>query len=131
MYLHELTREQQHVFLILARQVIDADERLAMQELESLEALYRELDVPPETADAPDVAIDLNFTFDSPRRRAVVFIELLLVAYSDDMVDDSENEALTRIAEAMEISEETRKDAHRWVMRLIDLRRDGKAVGSD
>ena len=36
MFLHELTGAQQRAFLVLVRQVIAADERLAMQEVESL-----------------------------------------------------------------------------------------------
>ena len=93
MFLHELSREQQQAFPVLVRQVIAADERLAMQEVECLAAIYREIGLQPETAEAPDVALDLNFLFDTPRSRAVVFIELLLVGYADGVFDDQENEA--------------------------------------
>ena len=37
MFVHELSPEQRRAFLVLARQVIDADHRLAIQEVERLD----------------------------------------------------------------------------------------------
>ena len=130
MFLHELTRAQQRAFLVLVRQVIAADERLAMQEVESLEAIYRELGVPPETAEAPDVALDLNYLFESSRIRAVVFIELVIVAYADGVFDERENEVLVGFADAMTIPDQTRTDAYNWVRKMVDMRREGEQIGS-
>lgn len=130
MFLHELSREQQQAFPVLVRQVIAADERLAMQEVECLAAIYREMGLQPQTAEAPDVALDLNFLFDTPRSRAVVFIELLLVGYADGVFDDQENEAIVGFADAMAIPTETRKDAYNWARRLVDMRREGEEIGT-
>ena len=130
MFLHELSREQQQAFPVLVRKVIAADDRLAMQEVECLEAIYREMGLPPETAEAPDVALDLNFLFDTPRSRAVVFIELLLVACADGVFDEQENEAIVGFADAMAVPPETRKEAYNWARRLVDTRREGEKIGT-
>lgn len=130
MFLRELTGEQQRAFLVLARQVISANERLAMQELERLEGMYREMGVPAETADAPDEALDLNYLFDASRSRAVVFIELLMVAYADGVFDADENRTLTSIADAMNVPPEVRGDAINWVRRMMDLWREGEQIGT-
>lgn len=128
MFLNELTREQQKAFCILARQVIAADERLAMKELESLEAIYRETGLDAETAEAPDVALDLNYLFDTPRSRAVVFIELVLLAFADGVFDARENEAVTSFGDAMQLSESVRKDAYNWARRFVAMKTEGEEI---
>ncbi len=129
MFLRELSREQQRAFLVLARQVIAANERLSMQEVECLEGIYTEMGIPPETAEAPDVALELNFLFDTSRSRAVAFIELLLVAYADGVFDEQENEAVVRFAEAMNLPDSTREEAYNWARRMTDMRRYGEQIG--
>ena len=126
MFLHELTTEQKRAFLVLARQVIAADERLAMQEVERLEALYREADVPAETSAAPDVVGDVNYMFDTPRARAVVLLELLLVAYADGDFDARENQTIQDAAKAMGLSETHWAHLHDWARRLVALRQEAE-----
>ncbi len=130
MFLNELTREQQRAFVILVRQVMAADEKLAMQEVERLEDIYRETGLPSETADAPDVVLDLNYMFDTARARAVVFIELVFVAYADGVFGTDENRKLASIANGMNLEEDTRVDAINWVRRFMDIRKEGSEIGS-
>lgn len=130
MFLNELTREQQRAFVILVRQVMAADEKLAMQEVERLEDIYRETGLPSETADAPDVVLDLNYMFDTARARAVVFIELVFVAYADGVFGADENRKLASIANGMNLEEDTRVDAINWVRRFMDIRKEGSEIGS-
>lgn len=127
MFLHELAPEQQRAVLILARQVIAADDRLAMQEVERLEALYRETGLPAETSAAPDVVADLNHMFPAPRVRAVVLIELLLVAHADDEVDAREREAIRAVAGRMDVAEDRWAVLVDWAERFAALRREAAA----
>lgn len=121
MFLSELNAEQQRAFLVLARQVIAADERLALQELVRLEALYHEAGLPAETPDAPDAVGDLNALFPSARARAVVVLELLLVAHADASVDERELDAVRVVAERMETDEAYWQRAHDWARRYAAL----------
>ncbi|NNF57483.1 MAG: hypothetical protein HKN04_04510 [Rhodothermaceae bacterium] len=126
MFLHELTTEQQRAFLILARQVMAADERLAMQEVERLEALYRETGLPAETAAGPDAVGDMNYLFASPRVRAVVLLELLLVAHADDDLDPRENAVIRDVAERMEVYDDDWTRFSAWAARYAALRREAE-----
>ena len=126
MFLHELTTEQQRAFLILARQVMAADNRLAMKEVERLEALYRETGLPAETAAAPDAVGDMNYLFDSPRARAIVLLELLLVAHADDDFDPRENAVIHDVAERLEVYEDDWARFGDWATRYTALRREAE-----
>lgn len=131
MFLHELTAEQQRAFLVLARQVIAADDRLALQEVERLEALYRETGLPAETAHAPDVVGDLNYMFDTLRTRAVALLELLLVAHTDGEYEGREQAALDHVAEAMGVPEALWTDLQGWAARYAALVREAQTFGAD
>lgn len=128
MFLRELNGEQQQAFFVLAREVINADERLSMNELESLEAIYRETGLPAETAKAPDTAIDLNYLFDTPRSRAVVLLELVVLAFADGVFDALENDTVSAIAERMELSEEVRNEVYNWARRYTVLLKEGSEI---
>ena len=129
MFLSELTAEQKRAFLVLARQVIAADERLALQELERLEALYHEAGLPAETSAAPDVVADLNYMFPAPRDRAVVVLELLLVALADATVDRRELAAVRAVAEGMGVEEADWAAMRDWAGRFADLVAEARAFG--
>src|SRR5690606_11332768 len=131
MFLSELTGEQKRAFFVLARQIIAADERLALQELERLEALYHEAHLPAETAAAPDVVADLNYMFPSPRARAVVVLELLMLVIADASVDRRELTAVRSIAERMEVDEEAWAAMRDWVGRYGALVAEACAFGEE
>jgi hypothetical protein len=131
MFLSELTAEQKRALLVLARQIIAADERLALQELERLEALYHEAGLPPEPPSAPDVVGDLNYMFPSARARAVVALELLLVALADASVDQREVGAVRAIAEAMEVDAAAWAAMRDWARRYGALVAEARRFGQD
>ena len=105
MFLTELSPEQRSALLVLARQVIDADERLTLPEVERLDRLYEEAGVGPEMASAPSAAGDLNLLFPTPRQRAVVLVELLLVGHVDGRLHPREEAAIQRIAARLQIDQ--------------------------
>ncbi len=129
MFLHDLSPEQRRAFLVLARQVIDADRRLAIQEVERLDRLYVEAGVPAEMADAPGGVGDLNLLFPSDRARVVVILELLLVAYSDGKLDPRETQTIRDVAARLGIDAATWEDATDWAQRYQALLAEADVLG--
>ena len=134
MFLHELSADQRRAFLVLARQVIDADRRLAIQEVERLDRLYVESGIAAEHADAPSAVGDLNVLFGTERSRVVVLLDLLLVAYADGRLDPREVAALRELAARLEIDAGTWEAALDWAGRYHALVEEaghlGEAVGA-
>ena len=134
MFLHELSPEQRRAFLVLARHVIDADNRLAIQEVERLDRLYIEAGVPAEMAGAPNAVGDLNLLFGTERSRVAVLLELLLVAYADGALHPSETSALRGVAARLHMDAGTFESALDWGRRHQALVEEaahlGSAVGS-
>lgn len=131
MYLNELTPDQRRAFLALARQVVDADRRLAIQEVERLDRLYVEAGLKPEGANAPGAAGDLNFMFDSERTRSIVLIELLLLAYADGTLDPREVTAIREIAARMELDAGMWSVALDWAERYVALVDEAAGFGGE
>lgn len=130
MFLHELSADQRRAFLVLARQVIDADRRLAIQEVERLDRLYAESGLEVEHADAPHAVGDLNLLFGTERSRVVVLLDLLLVGYADGRLDPREVEALREVAARLEIDAGTWEAALDWAGRYHALVEEAGHLGS-
>lgn len=131
MFLHELSADQRRAFLVLARQVIDADRRLAIQEVERLDRLYVESGIEVEHADAPNGVGDLNVLFGTDRARVVVILELLLVAYADGQLHPRETEALRRVAAQLQIDAGTWEAALEWAGRYHALVEEAEHLGTE
>jgi uncharacterized tellurite resistance protein B-like protein len=128
-YLHELTADQRRALIVLARQVIDADRRLAIQEVERLDRLYVEAGLTPEGTASPRAAGDLNLLFPSERARTVVLLELLLVAHADGVLDEREVAAIRAIAAQMGLDAGTWSGALDWAERYVALVQEGADLG--
>lgn len=129
MFVHELSPEQRRAFLVLARQVIDADNRLAIQEVERLDRLYLETGVPAETAGAPSGVGDLNLLFGTDRARVIVLLDLLLVAYADGQLHAHEAEAIRGVARRLQVDAGTFEAALDWGRRHQALVEEAEALG--
>ena len=130
MFLHELSHAQREAFLILARQVIDADHRLAIQEVERLDRLYTEAGVEPEMAEAAVAVDDLQEVFTSERSRVVVVLDLLLVGYADGTLHPSESEAIRQIGARLGLDAGVWEHALDWAMRLHQLVVEAEDMGT-
>lgn len=131
MFLHELSHEQRRAFLVLARQVIDADRRLAIEEVERLDRLYAEAGVGTEHADAPSAVGDLNILFPTDRSRVVVLLDLLLVAYADGHLHAREVQAVREVAARLEVDAGTWEGALDWARRHQALVEEAMHLGSE
>lgn len=130
MFLHELSPEQRRAFLVLARKVIDADNRLAIQEVERLDRLYVEAGMDAEMAGAPSGVGDLNLLFGTERSRTVVLLDLLLVAYADGRLHPRETEAVRSVAARLHVDAGTFEAVLDWARRHQELVEEAEHLGS-
>lgn len=131
MFLHELRPEQRRAFLVLARQVIDADNRLAIQEVERLDRFYVEAGLGAETAAAPNGVGDLNLLFGTDRSRVVVLINLLQIAYADGVLHPREIDALRSVAARLQMDAGTFSAVLDWGARYQSLVVEAKTLGTE
>ena len=130
-FLAELSPEQRRAVLVLARQVIDADRRLAIQEVEGLDRLYAEAGLEPEGASAPTEVGDLNHVFSTQRARVVAVLELLLVAYADGELAASEVAAIRDLAARMELDAGVWESVLDWARRYNALLAEARRFGRE
>ena len=130
MFLHQLTPEQRRAFLVLARQVIDADNRLALQEVERLDRLYVEAGVAAELAGAPTGVGDLNLLFGTERAQTALLLELLLVAYADGRLHEREVAAVRSTAAHLRVDAGVFEAALDWARRHQALVEEAATLGS-
>ncbi|GAB5536125.1 MAG: hypothetical protein Rubg2KO_23740 [Rubricoccaceae bacterium] len=130
MFLHELSHAQREAFLILARQVIDADHKLAIQEVERLDRLYTEAGIEPEMAEAAVAIDDLQSVFLSERSRVVVILDLLLVGYADGTLHPSEADAIRQIGARLGLNAGVWEHARDWAKRLHQLVEEAEDMGT-
>jgi len=130
MFLHELSHSQREAFLILARQVIDADHKLAIQEVERLDRLYAEAGIEPEMAEAAVAIDDLQSVFTSERSRVVVILDLLLVGYADGTLHPAEADAIRQIGARLGVDAGVWEHALDWAKRLHQLVLEAEDMGT-
>lgn len=130
MFIQDLDFAQRRAFLVLARRVIDADNRVTLQEVERLDRLYAETGLAAEHADAPSQAGDLNLMFADRKSRVAVLLELLLVASVDGRMDPREEAAVRAVAAQMGVDAGTWQEARDWADRYQALMRDAAQIGT-
>lgn len=114
--------------MVLARRVVAADDRYAFGEIERLDLLYREMELPAVDAGEPDDAGDLNLLFDTPQSRALVVLNLLLVAHADGALDAREAAAVRRVADGLGVGEDDLVRMEAWAERYAVLVREADEV---
>ncbi len=129
MFLHEHSHGQRESFLILARQVIDADHKLAIQEVERLDRLYTEAGMEPEMAESAVAIDDLQSVFTSERSRVVVILDLLLVGYADGTLHPSEADAIRQMGARLGLDAGVWEHALDWARRHHQLVLEAEDIG--
>lgn len=130
MFIQDLDFAQRRAFLVLARRVIDADNRVTLQEVERLDRLYAETGLAAEHADAPSHAGDLNLMFADRKSRVAVLLELLLVACVDGRMDPREESAVRGVAAQMGVDAGTWQEARAWADKYQALMREAAQIGT-
>jgi hypothetical protein len=139
MRLNELSVEQQKTFMVLARELVAADGRLALDEVERLDLLYREMQLSATDAGEPAAAVDLNYFFPDDKSRALVVLNLLLLAHGDGAIHEREREVALRVAADLRVAAADISRMEAWAgrhaalmseMRAFWIREPGTTTGS-
>ena len=121
MFLHVLNENQQKAFLALAKQFIEADQKLADEERNLLELMYAETGLDFD-ADLPGGAPEELFpAFDSRQARAAVLLELIGVGHADEEFHADESQFIHRAADAFGVSRDEVRRMESWVTRQLAL----------
>jgi hypothetical protein len=121
MRLYELSVEQQKTFMVLARELVAADGRLALDEVERLDLLYREMQLSATDAGEPATAVDLNHFFPDEKSRALVVLNLLLLAHGDGALHERERKVALRAAADLRIPADDIARMEEWAGRHAAL----------
>ena len=125
MFLDELNSDQKNSFLALVTRVVLADGDVAPEEDALLGTLKEELG-DGVVAPAEEMFGGTNASaFPSRRSRAIVVLELLVVAYSDDKFHPDESMVLDEICKAFEIDSDVRGEMEKWARAVAGAGRDG------
>ncbi len=124
MFLTEFTGPQKEAFLVLAKEVVWADEQLVPQEEALLSLMKREMELDSE-AELPDIPWEETLpTFDSRRVRVSVLLELLGLALSDEDYHEKERALIETVAKSFDISGEDLQEMENWTVRQLALVRE-------
>jgi len=135
MFLHELGRQQQHAFLDLAHRIIEADGHLAEQEKQTMELLRREMNLSVVLEDGEGSSAGPSAStaevFETKKERAIVFLELLLLALSDGELHQAEKQILHPIASDLDVSDEELETMQNWALRQVALAQEASEFWTD
>ena len=126
MFLHALTPAQRRVFLALADDVIAADRRTTLQEIERLDRLTPDAGLGPDLPDGPP---DLGL-LDTAQARMAVVLDLLVLAHADGELHESEVDSVASVADRLHVGAEAFGAALDWSRRYQALAEAAAALGA-
>lgn len=121
MFLNYLAEHQKIPFLLLAKKMIEADQKVVAQEEMLFEQLKQELGFSPENSLSEKAQINLEEIFDTFESRRVVILELTAIAYADKDFASEEKALIKELLKAFKISEKEYKKIEKWVIKQISL----------
>ena len=135
MFLHELGRQQQHAFVDLAHRIIELDDHLAEQKKQTMELLRREMDLSAVLEDGDGLlagpSASTTEVFETRKERAIVLLELLLLALADGELHQAEKQILQSIARDLDVSDEELETMQNWALREVALAQEASEFWTD
>ncbi|MCF7922494.1 MAG: TerB family tellurite resistance protein [Candidatus Marinimicrobia bacterium] len=124
MFLAHLSVEQKRAFMVLAKRLMLADEDFAKEEKEILELMSIETGVPiPENIDGEETKILLEL-FPDKKSRVATMLEFIGIVYADSNVDPSEDQFISEVASAFQMTQSEIADYTSWITRQINLHKE-------
>lgn len=119
MFIQNLDKKQQSVLLYLAKEVMDADEKLHESELEILNILAKQTEgsVSPEVITLEEIAV----LFDTNISKSSLLLELIGVAHADGDYHQEENLLIKNYAKALGVSDKKLLMLENWVSKQLEL----------
>jgi hypothetical protein len=131
MFLHLLTEPQQIALLALAKQFVEADEKLSDEEHNLLEMLLAEsglpFDVELPDGDIPSLAAPL----DNRQVRAAAVLEIIGIGHADGTFCAPESEFVKTLAGKFDIDNATVAKMDEWVVRQMNLAQEARQFWAD
>lgn len=124
MFLHLLNDSQQRAFLALAKQFVEADQKLSDEEHNLVELLWAETGQDFDT-ELPEGDVEsLTSAFDGKQIQAAVLLELITVGHADQEFHPDESAFIERVARALGVDDARLKEMDEWVQRQLQLAQD-------
>ncbi|WNJ98160.1 hypothetical protein L2D14_09735 [Thalassospiraceae bacterium LMO-JJ14] len=125
MFLNLLTDRQKQSFLALATKIVMADGEVVPKEHVTLNVRVAEMGgnfkaPPDEIYGEPNFAV-----FDTPLSQAIVVLELLVIAYSDEEYHENEKPIVDQLIDKFEISPDHLEMFENWAKRQSPLSVEG------
>ncbi|GAB4276854.1 MAG: hypothetical protein Kow0029_19110 [Candidatus Rifleibacteriota bacterium] len=117
MFLKDLNPHQQKLFLGLARELIEADDRISAQEAEMIANLSAEMGQQELIRNPSDEV--LQQFFPDKNSRVAVMLELIALAGCDNSITKEEGKILARLKKIFGISDEEMEAYTGWVRKLF------------
>ncbi len=117
MFLSEFTEQQKITFHNIAMDLIYSDEILDINEAQLMTKLEKEMGL--SNKDIPKNK-DLQL-FDTKKSKAIVILELLMIAHSDEDLNIDENSYIKKIADYLEISSMDFTEMKWWAKKKAEL----------
>ena len=117
MFLSELTEQQKISFSNIALDLIYSDEILDINEAQLMAKLEREMGLANKNIPKNK---DLQ-AFDTRKSKAIVILELLMIAYSDEDFNVDESNYIKKIADFLEINSMDFTEMKWWAKKKSEL----------
>ena len=123
MFLRDLNDTQQKLFLGLARELIEADEKISDQEAQLIENLCDEMNQ-QELISKPDDKVIKDY-FPEKTAQVAVMLELIGLSACDGVFDEREDAIIKRIQSIFEMPDEAINAYKEWVKKLYNVYGEG------
>lgn len=126
MFLHLLTEPQQIALLALAKQFVEADEKLSDEEHNLLEMLLAESGLPFDVELPEGDIATLAAPLDNRQVRAASLLEIIGIGHADGTFCAPESAFVNSLAAALGIDEATVSAMDDWVVRQMNLAQEAR-----
>ncbi len=124
MFLSDLTELQKAAFYNIAKKLIYSDDILDVNEADLMGKLEREMNMPGSSVPVQENLEESLKTFDSKKSKAVVILELLVLANIDDDFNTEEDGFIKNIADSFGISSIDFSGMKWWAAKKLDVDRE-------
>lgn len=126
MFLSDLTEPQKAAFYNIAMGLIYSDEILDINEAELMAKFKSEMDMSNKKIQNHKNMEDSLKAFDTKQSKAILILELLTLAYSDDDFNVDESTYIQKIIETLEINSFDFTEMKWWVEKKIALDKEAR-----
>jgi hypothetical protein len=128
MFLSELNELEKNYFLDLCILVAKANNELAIEEKNLIQAYCGEMQIPPRADFSSNLEplekINAYFATATEHIKKIVLLELLGLTYADSQYDATEDAFLRQLAENIQLSKDTYEQLHHSIRNYYEVCRD-------